>query len=423
MHAKPSASSGGGIMDRIFMTVLNHCKTTGMVDLAVFLKGKTGHMEDLMGFLGNQGIQCDVLPHDQRDSMQEFVYFDEGFSARIDPDRWTYSELKNYIQTYTHTWTDDVMVRDTFLEELRTCDESIVFDDRFYVELSRKIDQLEDRYYQESLSISLFLSGILKIMSQNLQLYWAAVRLKDYRANDVMEYLNYYPPTHPQKTIIKACRKTPPKSVLKRSLIFHDEHIADFFIKPGPFSPREAVITKFLDYVFMMIDDFIYGDLNYKRVTYRLNREITELRSQQEKLNMILPERKAKTKEKFHLLLLGATDLSHGIIFSEFQRGGYSKHRVDLRTEYEKFHSFNTNDLRLPGSGYDGILLGPVPHKMRGDFPEGADLIEQMTAHPDQYPLFTVIRNRTGLLKITKTSLRTALKELDNKLQQMEAYG
>ncbi len=409
-------------MDKIFLTVRKHCKVTNMVELAIFLKGGTGHLEDLMGFLSNQGIECSVLSNDERTKIQEFSYFDEGFSARIDPNRWSFTELKNYIHTYTQTWTDNVMVRDTFLEELKNYDENLVFDDRFYVELSRKIDQLEDRYYQESLSISLFLSGILKILRSNLQLYWAAVRLKDNRASNVMEYMNYDPPAQSQKSVVKACRKDPPKSVIKRSLMFHDEHIADFFMKPGPFSPGKPVIEKFLDYVFMMIDDFIYGDLNYKRVTFRLNCEISRLKSQQKKTSMILTERKAKSRGKLKLLLLGASAVDTDIILSEFERYGFNKRLIELRLDYEKFHSFNTNELLKPATSYDGILIGPIPHNMRGDFPDGLDLIGNMKANPDRYPTFTIIRNRVGHLKITKMSLRAALKDLDQRMETLDMY-
>jgi len=409
-------------VDKIFMKVQERCETTDRVNLIIFLKGDTQHLDDLMGFLTNQEIQCWNLPKSAQRSMDEFPYFDAAITLNINPDRWTFSELRSYIQAYFKTWADDAILLDSPLDDTMIGDTARIFDDRFYVELSRKIDALEDRYYQESMSISIFLSGILKIIRRNLQLEWAAVRLKDYMTGDMFSYLNYDPPSLPAKMVRNATGNGDGDSVLTRSMNFNGEHIANFYLTPGPLSPGIPVAARFLDYIFMMIDDFIYGDLNYKRVTFRLNSEIARLKSQQSRPSMILPERRAKTKEKMKLLLLGASTLNSGLILSEFQRVGFDRHRVELKLEYEKFHAFNTNDLRLPTTGYDGLLIGPIPHKMRGDFPRGEDLIAHMNSHQEKYPSFSVIRNRTGHLKITKTALRSALKDLDNRLDKVEAY-
>ena len=164
-------------MDKIFMTCVEKAKDSGKVKLAVFLKGKKEHLKDLMGFLQNQKVDCSEIPQQQQREMQEFAYFDEGFHMIVEPDRWSFYELKSYIQTYANTWDDDVVLRDTLLQELRTCDEGLIFDEHFYLELSKQIDKCEDRYYQENMSTSLFISGILKVLRHNLQLYWAAAKL------------------------------------------------------------------------------------------------------------------------------------------------------------------------------------------------------------------------------------------------------
>jgi hypothetical protein len=57
-------------------------------------------------------------------------------------------------------------------------------------------------------------------------------------------------------------------------------------------------------------------------------------------------------------------------------------------------------------SRYDGIILGPMPHKMRGDFQDGNSLVAMMENEPDRYPPFAVARDKSKELEITKSSLR-----------------
>jgi hypothetical protein len=411
----------GGTMNKIFMTRMKDYHDKNLVKLAVFLKGNKEHVKDLMGFLKNQDIDCSKIPQDQRKVMQEFAYFDEGFLITIMPSRWSFYELKSYIQTYTDTCEEDFVLRDTLFHEPGTYDEGLFFNDRFYVQLAKEIEKCEELYYQENMSIGLFMSVVLKLLRQNLQLYWAASKLMDIQTRKV-NYLNHDPPSLPRKDILKTCTDSPSKLVIKAPVEFCDEHIADFFLKPSPFSPKASVINKFLAHVVMRIDAFIYGHLAHKTETIRLKSEIAELKKQHQPSMSVNPEREQKTREKLQLLLLGDSHLSNNQILPLFSKFGFGRENLELETEYEKYRTFDTNNLLAVRSRYDGILLGPMPHSMKGDLTIGDGLIVQMQREPERYPPFVVVRDKKGDLKISKSSLKNAIKDLVSLIEKVEKY-
>jgi hypothetical protein len=407
--------------NRIFMTCLEGQQERDQVKLAVFLKAKNEHLKNLMGFLRNQNINCSEIAPAQRKEMQEFAYFDQGFFISIKPNRWSFYELKSFIQTYANTCEEEVVLRDTLLEELKTCDEDLIFDDRFYVQLTRKIDNCENQYYQENMSISLFLNGILRILRENLQLYWAAVKLTNNQPPQA-DYFNQVPPSLERREIIKACDKKTSEFVIKAPIEFCGEPLADFFLRPGPFSPEQSVINKFLSQVIMQIDSFIYGHINHKSEIFCLKKEIEELKKQHTQSTVLPPEREQKTRKKLRLIIIGGSHLSTGQILSAFSQFGFEKQNIELHTEWDKYRSFDTNNLLAVRSRYDGIMLGPIPHKMKGNSPDGDDLIVQMQNYPDKYPSFVVVRDKRGDLKITKSSLKEAIKELISKTEKVGSY-
>ncbi len=412
--------------DRIFMTRVKEGQQNNQIKLAVFLKGKKEHLIDLMGFLKNQKIRCSSIPSQNRSAIQEFNYFDDGFFIKVEPGRWSFYELKSFIQSYADSCREDVLLRETLLEEFKTCDEKLIFDDHFYVQLSREIDRIEERYYQENMSISLYLSGVLKLLKQNLQLYWAASKIKDISTNNIT-YLNHDPPSFDKKEIIKACEHEISEELIKEPIIFCDEHIADFFLRPGPFSPQKKVLEKFLEHVIMHIDAFIYGHLNFKMETYRLKCEIAELkRSKEEESSFPIPSdpvREQKTKKKLRFIMIGATHLSTGQVLSAFSQYGYDKKNVELNVEWDKYKSFDVNNLLAVRCRYDGVLLGPIPHRMKGEAAHGEDLIVQMQNEPDIYPPFIVIRDKRGDLKITKSSLKESIQQLTDLVEKVGLYN
>jgi Mn-dependent DtxR family transcriptional regulator len=62
-----------------------------------------------------------------------------------------------------------------------------------------------------------------------------------------------------------------------------------------------------------------------------------------------------------------------------------------------------------------------MPHKMHGDM-NGESLIGIMQNNSEEYPPFTVIRDKAHKLKISKSSLKDALEELENKLRLVNTY-
>ncbi len=410
-----------GAMNKIFMTYLKRGQDKNQVKIVVFHKGTREHLKNLIGFLRNQNINCSEIPQQDKKKMEELSYFNEGFYITLDPDRWSFYELRSYIQTYADSCEEDAVLRDTLRQELSTCDEDIVFDDQFYVQLTTEIDKCKNLYYQENMSISLFLSSLLKLLRQNLQLYWAAAKLMDIQTRRV-SYLNLDPPSLPRNDILKSCSSSPSGSVFRQTIEFCGMHIADIYGKPGPFSPAPSVTNKFLLYVITHIENFIYGHLIHKMETYRLKSELAELRKQQQPSTPLPPEREQITRKKHRLLLLGDTQLSNGQIYSAFSHFDFDRKNIELHTEWDKYRAYDTNSLLAVRSRYDGILLGPMPHSMKGDLSDGDGLIAQMQHEPDRYPPFVVLRDKRGKLKITKESLKSAIKDLVFKLDQVSSY-
>ena len=121
------------------------------------------------------------------------------------------------------------------------------------------------------------------------------------------------------------------------------------------------------------------------------------------------------------ILLLGGCPGSPDKYISEFKKYGIDKHNIDMKTDYKKLGSFDINNLTKARSKYDGILLGPMPHKMSGDM-DGRSLIGMMENNVSEYPPFVVVRDSSGELKITKSSIKTSLKKLIPLIKQYDNY-
>ena len=404
-------------MNKIFMTCLKRNVDGNEATLAVFLKGNKENADDLMGFLKNQHIDVTRMPEIEKKSVSEFAYFDEGFKINIHTHRWSFYELRSYINTYTNTWEEDSLLRETMSKELRTCDESKAFDDKFFVELSRKIDHCEDLYYQESSSIALFMNGILKIINENLDLNWAAAKLKDIR-KDELNYLCYVPTTIIRKDIINSfdCDK---KTTIVKPIEFCGEHLADIVVCPSPYSPKNTVINKFLDFLIMHIDDFVYGDLKHKRRIFKLEAEIARLKNKQINIRPTVEERKEDVKKKLRLIVLGASEVNNDVILSLCRKAGFDKNRIDLHTDYDKLQHFDTNNLLLIRTHYDGIVIGPMPHSIKGNL----NLIQTMKAEPQNYPPHVIVCDKDQHLKFSKNTVKAALNELIKKIHSIDDYA
>ena len=116
-------------------------------------------------------------------------------------------------------------------------------------------------------------------------------------------------------------------------------------------------------------------------------------------------------------------ELSEGIILAEFARYGFEKKNLAIETDYSKLGSFDINNLLAVRSRYDGIILGPMPHKMKGDYKDGSSLVAMMENEPARYPPFAVARDKSKELKITKSSLRDALSKLSAMIEKVGQFG
>jgi hypothetical protein len=410
-------------MERVYLNCSGKESASGIVNINVFLKDVSSeHITELKGFLQNQQIEVTEFDNHSRDSLQEFSYFDDGFDMRFAARRWSFFRMRDYIHNYLDSWQSDTDFCSSYLKEVDTAGRSDRFDDHFYVELSKLVDSAEDRYYLGNRSISIFVDSILKILKDNLQLYWASAVLENIITGE-LSYSNHVPATVSKNDIISDYSGELGPDICAFPVLFDNDHIADFYIKLGPFSPDREIAVDFVKYVLMQIDDFIYGDIVFRKETYRLRSRIADL----EKLTRdIAPDQPQETHSDFDiknikLLLLGDCNGSSDKYISEFKKFGIDKRNIEMRTEYKKMGSIDINNLKKIRSRYDGILLGPMPHKMSGDM-NGSSLIAIMENNVDDYPPFVVVRDSAGQLKITKSSLKTALKELVSHIERYDKY-
>lgn len=111
--------------------------------------------------------------------------------------------------------------------------------------------------------------------------------------------------------------------------------------------------------------------------------------------------------KSYKVLIYGASQLSTTDIFGIAKSMGYSKDNVEVIDEYDK--KFDFRKIRF-NSPYDGILIGPVPHSLPGK--GNYSSIIEMLKNEEGYPHVEEIKTYNKELKITKTSLKEALKNL-----------
>ncbi|GEM_PF-1548595 len=408
-------------MDQIYVASLERQQGTKDVRLAIFLKGDLNHLDDLRGFLENQKIKCRPFPEHLRSRMTEFNYFDDGFIFAIHPERWTFYEIRSYIQKYIEQQNENAVLRDFMLDDFESSHADQLFDEQFYLSLTREIHKYKRVYFEESHSISLLIAGVLKLIRQNLCLYWSAVRLLNIN-NNKLDYINFDPPSAPRRPIIRIANGGEEHGAIRVPVEFCGEMIAEFIVQPGPFSPSVKEVNRFLKHVSMLLDDFFYADLRFKRVTFKLYSELSKLKQVQTPTRPIPEDREEKIRKKWQLLVLAATELSAPVILSECAKFGFERNNIELFTDFSKFHHFDANNLLVHRCRFDGILLGPMPHKIQGDFGSYSSLIEKMQSEPSRYPIFEVLRNPNGDLVLSKKSLRMALDKLVLKLDEVSEY-
>lgn len=332
-------------------------------------------------------------------------------------------ELKSYIEAHIASWTEPTILREDLLNRIFSCDEQLTFSDADFVALSKEIDKYEAVYYQQRHSISLFLNNILRLLAKNLRLDWAAAQLTCIDPT-TPSYSSCFPAILKNKITRAASRRGDPRLVVI-SVDFCNEHVATFFLHLGPFNPKPLIVQQFAQYVISMIDDFLYSDLMRKRQTYRLKSEIAELTQRLGDMPFLdTAAREEAAQRTLRLAIIGDALISTGAILSACEDVGFAKSKVDLFVEYDKLKSLDTNNLLKARCHYDGLLLGPMPHHMKGTFLAScASLLERMEHEPDRYPPFVAIRDHAGQFKITKTSLAHALATLATHLASINRYA
>lgn len=116
-------------------------------------------------------------------------------------------------------------------------------------------------------------------------------------------------------------------------------------------------------------------------------------------INDILPIRSK-------ILIVGGSQVAQNQLWGICKSLGLRKDQVQFVLDYNAFDTVSVGSLRY-NSGVAGILVGPVPHKVPGcDDP--ANTLQQSPG----YPPTVKITNKSGELKITKSSFRSAVQKL-----------
>lgn len=87
----------------------------------------------------------------------------------------------------------------------------------------------------------------------------------------------------------------------------------------------------------------------------------------------------------------------------------FDAERFELVLNYEEVKQYSFTKL-AHNNHYDYIMVGPLPHKVKG-LEDESSIITQIEKNSDAYPPLIRVLNQSGELKITKSSFKRALKE------------
>lgn len=118
---------------------------------------------------------------------------------------------------------------------------------------------------------------------------------------------------------------------------------------------------------------------------------------------------KTVRNKKGKILVIGQSDVRKKDMRGIISSLAYSTERFELVINYEEIEQYSFKKLEY-NDRYDYIMVGPVPHKVRG-LEKESGIIEQIENNPDIYPPLIRILNLSGELKITKSGFKQALKE------------
>ncbi len=109
------------------------------------------------------------------------------------------------------------------------------------------------------------------------------------------------------------------------------------------------------------------------------------------------------------ILVIGDSQVKENDLSGIFKVEGFNKNNIDLQLDYAKLPQFNISEIQYSDK-YDCILVGPVPHKMRG-IGSYSSLLE-LLKNEEGYPYTIKIQTQNDELKITKSGLKKAIKSV-----------
>jgi hypothetical protein len=112
--------------------------------------------------------------------------------------------------------------------------------------------------------------------------------------------------------------------------------------------------------------------------------------------------------KKAKVLVLGYSQVSKNNVLSTFSQYGIPNESIEIIDEESKISQFDINQI-MYSQIYTDLLIGPIKHSMKnkGEF---GSIIEYITANQHAFPQLNLMLVN-GQLKITKTSLKTAIEK------------
>ena len=136
----------------------------------------------------------------------------------------------------------------------------------------------------------------------------------------------------------------------------------------------------------------------------RLAKRVDDLLSQ---LNRLLPQ-SSGTSQRKKLLVIGASQVSADRLSGIAKHYGFDKRNIEFWLDYDKLTS-KLASLQY-NSAYSGIIVGPTPHKAAGNDGYSSPLAR---LKQEGYPYTVEARSKSGELKITVDTFRSALEQMD----------
>lgn len=108
------------------------------------------------------------------------------------------------------------------------------------------------------------------------------------------------------------------------------------------------------------------------------------------------------------IIVIGQSRVNKSDLEHIAKDNGIDPKRIEFELDYEKLTNYNFEKLKY-NMTYSDVLIGPVPHKVKG-LDESASFLSMVREHPEDYPKIIELKD-TNELKITKQSFLNGLLE------------